>query len=105
MLIAKPLPNRLEWKDGQWQKSRAGLEDPNNPCFSLLCNILYSEEPDWLLKVKENGMAVVNAKDSDERAQVEFSLFLYIAIFFKTMRFICQSGTVPFSLNVIFTLR
>lgn len=82
MLIAKPLPNRLEWKDGQWQKSRAGLEDPNNPCFSLLCNILYSEEPDWLLKVKENGMAVVNAQDSDERAQVGFFLFFIYCNFF-----------------------
>jgi hypothetical protein len=60
----------LEWKDGQWQKSHAALEESNNPFLSLLCNMLYNEEPDWLLNVKENGMAVVNVKESDERAQV-----------------------------------
>ncbi|XP_031554124.1 uncharacterized protein LOC116291141 [Actinia tenebrosa] len=60
---------RLEWKDGQWQKSRSALDDPNNPFLSVLCNMLYSEEPDWLVNVRESGMAVVRTKDSDERAQ------------------------------------
>ncbi|KAK3724978.1 hypothetical protein QZH41_017456 [Actinostola sp. cb2023] len=59
----------MEWKDGRWQKKRVAMESPNNPSLSLLCNLLYNEEPDWLLKVHDNGMAVVNAKDADECAK------------------------------------
>ncbi|XP_032221554.2 uncharacterized protein LOC116603961 [Nematostella vectensis] len=59
---------RLEWRDGQWVKSHKAQEDPHNAFLSLLCHVVYSAEPDWLMNIRGQGLRVVSVPATDEQA-------------------------------------
>ena len=61
---------RLEWRNGQWQRSRVALKDPFNALLSILLRIFYDSKSEWLMKTVEKGMDTIQLAESDERTEV-----------------------------------
>ena len=72
-LIFKPIFSRLDWRSGQWQRSRIALKDPFNTMLSILLRLFYDSKPDWLMKLVEQGKETVQHEESSERAEVSIT--------------------------------
>ena len=68
--IFKPIVSRLDWRSGQWQRSRIALKDPFNTMLSILLRLFYDSKPDWLMKLVDQGKETVQHEESSERAEV-----------------------------------
>ena len=61
---------RLEWRSGQWQRSRVAVKDPFNAILSILLQLFYDSKSEWLTRLVEKGIDIVHLEESDERAKV-----------------------------------
>ena len=61
---------RLQWKNGQWQRSRIALKDPFNALLSILLRIFYDSKSEWLMRMVEKGMDTIQLAESDESTEV-----------------------------------
>jgi len=61
---------RLEWRNGQWKRSRIALKDPFNALLNILLRIFCDSKSEWLMKMVERGMDTIQLAESDERTEV-----------------------------------
>ena len=76
-LIFNPIFSRLDWRSGQWQRSRIALKDPFNTMLSILLRLFYESKPDWLMKLVEQGKETIQHEESSERAEVSITCLVW----------------------------
>jgi len=79
------MSSRLEWRNGQWQKSRIALKDPFNALLSILLRIFYDSKSEWLMSMVERGMDTIQLAESDERTEVWLRSFINLKGLFLTI--------------------